>query len=1166
MNTATHSNKAMKGQDLGPLAWVLAEMRQTYGQAIESLQGFASRVSDPEQTSLSDDTSEIAKAKNLIHQTCGALEMVGAFIPAFVLRQCEHVVSVMAQRPQTCTPQAVATLAQTGSVVGEYLESLLQDPALSPVLLFPAYKNAHALTGMQPPASPADLWHLEGDLREPELPLPNKAILPNARVRALLDRSILHLMQGKAVERSGKDLVKLCLGLAAGNQDFRERTFWKVAAGFFEGLAQQRIPNDLYVKRAATRVLVQYASLDKGDIHITARWMQDLLFFCSQARDVTPASSPVLTAVRTAFGLERTPIVDYETNVFNRLREADRKALLEDLKAAAESWGSIVEGHVENAASTAAQLHHTGAVLVRHFPETAPLIQTLKQIIDTLAKKHAKPPTELAMEVATTILYLQAMLEDIRTRTAQLSERMGELNKRLRTVAEHGESLPLPEWMEELYTRVRDSETITSVVGELRASLTEVENHIDRFFRNHADIDALRDAPSILLRVRGVLAVLGMVPATKAITQINLDIQEIIQQHEQGELNETDGRFEKIGNNLGALGLQVDMLAYQPSLARELFVFDGKTSQLQPLMGRLKVYEIGGRDIFEHVQEAAVTPVDPDPRYADNGETTPMVFDPTTPMPLPEAPSAQPEAQALTQDLIFTEDAADTQDEAAEAEKPEQEAPAALEEEKEAPLVTNDAALAPQPKSAALTDEGELLDEELLEIFLEEAREVIGNGRDALTHLAQSPGDVPQQTILRRAFHTLKGSSRMVGLAAFGEAAWAMEQLMNSWLAEQKAFHPPIHDLCQESLNALQEWVDAIAAHAPVAWQPEAFQQSAEAMRTQDRYVPLQAPAENAPAFETPQAMQPGDASKGVPGDSPTPDVPDATLSEEEQAVEDETGTLPPVLDEASDVQDLGATSAQAAEETPEPEALGTAQEVTAHKEAETIALDEDVTVEDEDEDLADIEFSHSDLVRFSELDQAHEGLPTDFSSVLIEPLEAHAPATDQSQPLSQDWKELDFLAADQQESPPANEETPKDLIATESLLGEIDDNIRSSIMGSLPSKDEAPAVAQAQPEPSPPPSHEVEESDFLHSSLFDRDSDLEKTRVMEDDELYDDLMGEKTRVMETAAVLSPDDSLLMGLQSLPELEFPSLASAQPAAPAQETAPQPDVAQPALEP
>jgi chemosensory pili system protein ChpA (sensor histidine kinase/response regulator) len=53
------------------------------------------------------------------------------------------------------------------------------------------------------------------------------------------------------------------------------------------------------------------------------------------------------------------------------------------------------------------------------------------------------------------------------------------------------------------------------------------------------------------------------------------------------------------------------------------------------------------------------------------------------------------------------------------------------------------------------------------------------------------PADVSQLTILRRAFHTLKGSSRMVGLNEFGEAAWSLEQMLNSWLADQKA--PPMN-------------------------------------------------------------------------------------------------------------------------------------------------------------------------------------------------------------------------------------------------------------------------------------------------------------------------------------------------------------------------------------
>ena len=73
------------------------------------------------------------------------------------------------------------------------------------------------------------------------------------------------------------------------------------------------------------------------------------------------------------------------------------------------------------------------------------------------------------------------------------------------------------------------------------------------------------------------------------------------------------------------------------------------------------------------------------------------------------------------------------------------------------------------------------------EIFLEEATEVLAAAREATTELERSNADLALLTTVRRAFHTLKGSSRMVGLAEFGDAAWVCEQLYNSRLADQ---HP----------------------------------------------------------------------------------------------------------------------------------------------------------------------------------------------------------------------------------------------------------------------------------------------------------------------------------------------------------------------------------------
>jgi chemosensory pili system protein ChpA (sensor histidine kinase/response regulator) len=101
------------------------------------------------------------------------------------------------------------------------------------------------------------------------------------------------------------------------------------------------------------------------------------------------------------------------------------------------------------------------------------------------------------------------------------------------------------------------------------------------------------------------------------------------------------------------------------------------------------------------------------------------------------------------------------------------------------------AATEPPSASAELSAEELDGDDELLSIFLEEAREVVDNGLQALQALADEPGNLSEQTTLRRAFHTLKGSSRMVGLDEFGEAGWAMEQMLNAWLAEQRPCRRP---------------------------------------------------------------------------------------------------------------------------------------------------------------------------------------------------------------------------------------------------------------------------------------------------------------------------------------------------------------------------------------
>jgi len=73
----------------------------------------------------------------------------------------------------------------------------------------------------------------------------------------------------------------------------------------------------------------------------------------------------------------------------------------------------------------------------------------------------------------------------------------------------------------------------------------------------------------------------------------------------------------------------------------------------------------------------------------------------------------------------------------------------------------------------------EEIDEEILEIFVEEVEEVLGEISGNYVAWKDNPGNEEALTELRRAFHTLKGSGRLVGAMVIGELGWKFENMLN---------------------------------------------------------------------------------------------------------------------------------------------------------------------------------------------------------------------------------------------------------------------------------------------------------------------------------------------------------------------------------------------------
>ena len=92
-------------------------------------------------------------------------------------------------------------------------------------------------------------------------------------------------------------------------------------------------------------------------------------------------------------------------------------------------------------------------------------------------------------------------------------------------------------------------------------------------------------------------------------------------------------------------------------------------------------------------------------------------------------------------------------------------------------LVPDAATVSPHPP--VMEADTERSDPELVEIFIEEAKEEVANIRRYLPAWQQDQENSDALLAARRSFHTLKGSGRMVGAQVIGEFAWSVENLLN---------------------------------------------------------------------------------------------------------------------------------------------------------------------------------------------------------------------------------------------------------------------------------------------------------------------------------------------------------------------------------------------------
>lgn len=784
--SALKNQEGAQAFDLAPLTWVLPDLRKSLPLAVSLVrQFFSDSQSSDTRTPNSTQIASLQDGRRLFHQARSALEMIGLNTAAKLLIAAGDVVKAFSENPAHCTEEAVVALEKAQLAVLDYLDALLRGRRAEPLGLFPQYGALLQATDSQR-IHPADLWGQDWSWRAIHQPSGAKPLEMTPRVKAQLGQALLRLLN-TSESTAAAELRSACAGLAAVHGTAQAQSFCCLAAGFFEACEYRLIELDVYAKRTASQILQQLNALLNEGMVVSEKVALDTTFFCLCAKSEEAIETPFLSAVQIAYASLPAPHRHYNTPQFGKFDPVMIDFLRRRLSALSESWSALSGGELARGASVLDHLHAVGDTLHKLHPQSAMLVKTLGQVVETTTKLGAKPNPLLAMEVATTLLYLEAVYDDMDPSADAAGERMDVLARRLAQVSK-GEPPPAVEtWMEALYRRLSERQSLDSVTTELRVSLAAVEAALEKYLRDPLDSSILSVVSGHLSQMYGVFSVLGLQQASNAVFKI----REILDSHVSTERRKRPiplPVYEQIARSVSTMGFLIDMLNYQIAIAKEMFVYDTDAGEFMYLNGR----RAGIAKIVLRI----------------TGKNKPAT---------PGAPPALPAEKIV-------------------ASSPE---PYGHQESH-----SKVASTAPDEDDGA----------EILDIFLDEAASVLEDAKQVLPPLDSDPAAFEEMVLMRRAFHTLKGGARMVGLNAFGEAAWAFEQLMNQWMAENKQPSIQLLELIAQALAAFSDWSQAIKQGRTAHWTEAQFRACADAMRLDGNLLPLIRSQADTPSFASPPA------------------------------------------------------------------------------------------------------------------------------------------------------------------------------------------------------------------------------------------------------------------------------------------------------------------------
>ncbi len=790
-----------------------------------------------------DDLASLRTARAFVHQSYGALIVVNLPGAVGVVREIEALLEAAENGAVGLSGDLASRVNAAMHATLEYLDDLTQGAPDQTLYLFPYFKALLEARGAER-IHPADLLSVDLNrvlpvVKRDELILGDDVV---AKTKQDFETGLLRYLREPGSPRGVEYMFSAVSTVERSNLAGSNRNFWRVIMAFFDALRTQALPPDVYSRRLLARVNLQLRqTLDKA-APIADRLFRDTLFSLAYAKE----GSPIVAHVRKVYQLDGVVPPDFEVPRYGRRDVRAVRAAKEALTKAKVAWDKVMRGS-QSEMSQASLALETFRDAVEQLPGkgmqalAASLLETRRVAGSQFGLASRLSPAPLTLELATAILFAEQLLDQGSRAGDTYDPQAAEMAKRLGSAIKGGaDSLgEVPSWLRVFSRAAQERLTMTTFVAETLGNLRSIEKDLDTYFRDASKTLGLPDSIRHLTQVAGAMSLLGHQDAADA---ARLAVEQVTSFSQASEPPAHEV-FEKLAANVAALGFFAEGLL-QPERQTAAFAFDRSTGEFRVVQAlNQRPRGVGETIAIEQVLTSPESttqqaPLDvvvnlEDAAKSDTARSEVLLAS------LTEAPQDEVVRGQLREALESVRDAALLHDDG-ELKNKANVAIELLGDNSQSGLDELAASISglttTEPvneiASTKLPASETAVDTELLEIFLEEANEVLAAIEESQLVSIASPTDRDSLTTIRRGFHTLKGSSRMVGLNSFGEAGWAMEQVLNIWMAEERAGTTELHALIKWSCSYFSAWTAKLAEDSGSVVHPAAIVNAAEAFRS----------------------------------------------------------------------------------------------------------------------------------------------------------------------------------------------------------------------------------------------------------------------------------------------------------------------------------------------